>query len=195
MKNAFFITLLTFLSPSLIFAQSKDDPIVVRLNGIYVDEISFLGLSDPAIGTTAEVALMINESDGAYQSIGLESGHITARMNDALFPKFEIDLIPIFVNYTIGGDIGESVLIWEAGIGLGGISINVDDPFGNNDDDFVLGGQIFGSFGQKVTENCSLLAGIRYMTSGEADIFADFGVREDEILSSIAVDLSLNFSF
>ena len=198
MKNKLLITLLAFLSQSFIFAQDAqdaDDCIKVRLNAIHVNEVEFFGVSDPGEGITAEVAFIVDEKGGVFQSIGFEIGYITSEIDEkspsAL--KYDVELIPYFVNYTIGGDIGESGFIWEAGAGLGGLSIEVDN--GKSNDDLVVGGQFFGSLGYEFSETFSLLAGMRYMTSSESDVSGDSSISDDEVLNSMAIDLSLSFTF
>lgn len=215
MKNILLITLLVFFSPSLIMSQSADDLKFVRFNAIHVNEVEIFGEADPGIGVTVEVAFVVGEADGVFQTVGFEIGHITSDLNDLddLGIDTDIDIIPILVNYTIGGDIGESGFIWEAGIGLGGILMEFDSTVREfdssvDDDDFVIGGQIFGSLGYEFTESFRFLVGLRYMTSSEAEAllidgeFDDQGevqsvrlTTEDEVLSSMAIDFSLNWAF
>ena len=130
MKNTLLIALLVFLSSNLI-AETADDFIITRLNAIYVDKVEFFGESDPGIGATAEVAFIFSQSDDVFKSFGFEIGHIGSKIDDFVGFDIEIDLVPLFLNYTVGGDIGESGLIWEAGIGLGGLFVEVFPKLSN----------------------------------------------------------------
>ena len=192
MKNTLLITLLALLSPSLTFAQSADGSAILRLNGIYVDEVIDGG--DEGIGSTVEFSVILDETDDVFQTFGFEVGYITSEAEEFGI-ELDTSLVPFLFNYTVSVDIDESGFVWEAGFGVGVyfVDLEVSEVFfeDESDDDVIIGGQLFGSFGYKFTESSSLLAGVRYMIAEDADLF---GI-EDEVLNSAAFDLSLNFSF
>ena len=222
MKNALLITLLTCLCSTLVFAQSTEtmestetktadatetktvdatesieftdssdeNSILIRVNGIYVDEVSE---GDEGWGATVEFAHILSEIDGFSQTIGIEIGYITSEA-DAFIVELETDLIPLLVNYTIGSSVEEG-FIWEAGGGLGVYFVDADlntvFDGSQSDDDIIFGGQIFGRLGYQLGESLGLMAGVRYMIADDAKLF---GV-EDEVINSVAFDLSLRFAF
>ena len=192
MKNTLLITLLALFSPSLIFAQSADGSAILRLNGIYVDEVIDGG--DEGIGSTVEFSVILDETDDVFQTFGFEVGYITSEAEEFGI-ELDTSLVPFLFNYTVSVDIDESGFVWEAGFGVGVyfVDLEVSEVFfeDESDDDVIIGGQLFGSCGYKFTESASLLAGVRYMIAEDADLFG----FEDEVLNSAAFDLSLNFSF
>ena len=197
MKNTFLITLLVCLCSNLIYAQYAENSVVSRLNFIYIDEVMDGG--DEGIGATIEVAMFLNEIEGLSQTVGLEIGYITSEFDEALI-EIETDLIPLLINYTIGSDIDQG-FVWEAGGGLGVYLVDADSttqsllpggsPTKDSDDDVIFGGQIFGRLGYQFNENLGLMAGVRYMLAEDAKLFD----TEDEVLNSVAFDLSLRFAF
>lgn len=153
---------------------------------------------DEGIGATAEFAFVIDSTETMYQTLGLEVGFITSEWEDSeggLTAEIDTELVPILFNYTVGGLVEESGFVWEAGAGLGGYytELSVDSNFAGSgdDDDIMVGGQVFGSIGYQFAEGFDLLGGIRYMVAEDADI----GGEDLEIINSVAFDLSLNFSF
>lgn len=196
MKKIIVPLLFALLSLNFVGAQSSDDFAIVRFNLLHVDEISYFNENDSGMGVTAEFAFFIDANDKLFQTLGLEIGYIDSEVK-VVTNEVDIELIPYFVNYTVGGNLGEYGVVWEAGIGLGGISIEADDGF-ESGDDFVIGGQLFGSIGYEFIDGLSLSLGLRYMTSDEANPSIDEDSElsgDDEILDSIAADLSLNFAF
>ena len=191
-----------FLLPGFLFGQTSDNSVIFRINGIYVDEIFDGG--DEGTGSTAELAFIVGESDGLLQTVGLEIGYITSDLEDSGtlegfgFVEVEVDanLIPIFANFAVQGEFTDANFIWEAGIGIGGIIVDIDVSVlgvgSESDDDFVLAGQIFSSVGYKFSDSASLSAGIRYMLSDDADYL---GVEIDDTLNSVAFDVGLNLAF
>ncbi len=194
MKNIFLITLLAFLSPCLIVAQSTDDSLIIRLNGLYIDKI--LDGGDSGVGTTIEVSTILGETGDVFQTVGLEIGYITSDTEDSGW-DLTTDVIPVLFNYTVGCADDETGLVWEAGVGVGAYIVDLEIDAGDfsnwsdSDNDIIIGGQLFGSFGYKFTQSSSLLAGIRYMIAEDANML---GI-EDEVLNSAAFDLSFNFAF
>ena len=179
------------------FAQSTDDSVILRLNGIYVDEVIDGG--DEGIGATVEFSVILDETDDVFQTFGFEVGYITSEA-EGFGIELDTSLVPFLFNYTVGGDVDESGFVWEAGAGVGvyfvnmeaeGVLLEEDVRVDESDNDVIIGGQLFGSFGYKFTESASLLAGIRYMIAEDAELFD----IEDEVLRSAAIDLSLNFAF
>lgn len=196
MKKIIVPLLLALLNLNFVYAQSSDDFAIVRFNLLHVDEISYFNEDDSGEGITAEFAFFIQANDKLFQTLGLEIGYIDSEVK-VITNEIDVELVPYFVNYTIGGNFGEYGIIWEAGIGLGGISIEADDGF-ESGDDFVIGGQLFGSIGYEFIDGLSLSLGLRYMTSDEANasVDEDSALSGDErILDSIAADVSLSFAF
>lgn len=205
MKNTLLITLLTCLCSTLVFAQSTEpmesveaesveasdeNSKLIRVNGIYVDEVSE---GDEGWGATVEFAHILSEIDGLSRTMGIEIGYITSEA-DGFLGELETDLIPLLINYTLGSSIEEG-FIWEAGGGLGFYFVDADLTTifdgSRSDDDIVFGGQIFGRLGYRFGESLGLMAGVRYMIAEDAKLF---GV-EDEVVNSVALDLSLRFAF
>ena len=208
MKKILLLTWVALLSLNLIYAQTEDDSVILSLNGIYVDEI--LDDGDEGLGTTIELSLIVGESGGLLQTVGLEIGYITSELNEEFIYEFgiiEVDsdttLVPLFANFAVQGEFSDANFIWKAGMGLGGIFVDADvdvdftisgeafDSESFSDDDFILGAQFFGSVGYKLTENSNISAGVRYMFAEDARLF---GV-EDEVLNSVAFDLGLSVAF
>ncbi len=192
MKNISLITLLICLCSNLVFAQSTDNAAVIRLNGIYVDEVTDGG--DEGIGATVEFAIILDQTEDIFQTLGFEVGYITSEAEEVGI-ELDTDIVPFLVNYTMGGNNEGPGFAWEAGVGVGVYLVDAElniDLFGDgSDDDVIFGGQVFGSLGYKFTKSSSLLAGVRYMLAEDAKLFG----LEDEVLNSVAFDLSLNFAF
>lgn len=195
MKNILLTTLLTALCSNLIFAQSAENSTVVRLNGIYVDEIAD---GDEGWGITVEPAYVFDQTEDLSQTIGFEIGYITSEEDESGI-ELETDLIPLLINYTASSDFDEG-FIWEAGGGLGVYFVDADlttsgflpnNKRSDSDDDVVFGGQIFGRLGYQFSESLGLMVGVRYMLAEDADLF---GI-EDEVINSVAFDLSLKFAY
>lgn len=194
MKNTFLFALVACLSPYAVFAQTVDDSVIVRINGIFVDEIIDGG--DEGFGGTAEFALIVGESSGLLQTVGLEVGYIDSDTDD--FEEVEIDtyLIPIFANFAVRGGFEDSGFVWEAGVGLGGVFADFDvsttESGSEDDDDFVFGGQLFSRIGYNFADSILLSAGIRYMLAEDPDYPV---VDVDDLLNSVAFDVGLSFVF
>ena len=123
MKNIFLITLLAFLSPCLIVAQSTDDSLIIRLNGLYIDKI--LDGGDSGVGTTIEVSTILGETGDVFQTVGLEIGYITSDTEDSGW-DLTTDVIPVLFNYTVGCADDETGLVWEAGVGVGAYIVDLE---------------------------------------------------------------------
>ena len=192
MKNISLITLLACLCSNLIFAQSTDNAAFVRFNGIYVNEVTDGG--DEGVGATVEFAIILDQTEDIFQTLGFEAGYITSE-DEEFGIELDTDLIPLLVNYTMGGNNEGPGFAWEAGFGLGvyivDAELNIDLLGDGSDDDVIFGGQAFVSLGYKFTKSSSLLAGARYMLAEDAKLF---GI-EDEVLNTVAFDLSLSFAF
>ena len=186
----------------MIHAQSEDDSLILRINGIYVDEVVEEG--DEGVGATAEIAFIIQQTEDVYQTLGFEIGLIRSEAEDSGFidgigfveAELDTDLIPLFGNYTIGGHLGDTGLFVEGGAGIGIVLVDFDasiDGVGNaSDDDTVFGGQFFGRLGYKFTEAARASVGVRYMIADDADLN---GVEVDDTLNSVAFDVGLSFAF
>lgn len=209
---------LLFLSPCLMFAQTMDSSVIVRVNGIYVDEIVDGG--DEGVGGMAEIAFIVEQTEDIYQTIGIEAGIITSDFEGSLnFNGFglveaevDTDLIPVFANYTIGGQLGNTGLIIEAGAGIGGVFVDFDasatttpnETLSDSDDDIVFAGQFFSRLGYKITDAIRLSVGVRYMIADDASVDLDGDADANDVLelldtsdtlNSLAVDAGLSISF
>ena len=195
--------LLGFLCSSTIgFAEDYNEAeksVIFRINAIYINEILEDALvvgndGSQAFGSTVELSFLLNDIDGIYSTLGIESGYIE---NSSSVLESDAFLVPLFINYTIGSNIGEkSGFIWETGAGIGGVhaNIRVDNSASEEDNEFVFGGQVFGSIGYGLAESAALLLGARYILTDEAD-FSSESLTESEVINSFAIDLSLNYTF
>ena len=183
-----------------MFSQSAGKSAFVRLNVIYVNEILDIeGIEgDEGIGFTSEFTFVFEDLETIYQTIGIEVGFITSEWevsSGGLTAEIDTDLIPVLFNYTIGGIVEESGFLWEVGAGLGGYyaDFSLDTNFAGSDDedDFMFGGQVFGSIGYRFMEGLDLLGGLRYMLAEDASIDGE----DIEVINSVAFDVSVNFSF
>lgn len=203
------IPLLTaFSCINLVFAESSEKSMIFRTNVIYIDEIlGSLNGGDNGGGSTVELSFLLGDTDNFYHTIGFEAGYVKSDVNDEIDGvdvKSKTDLVPLFLNYTIGADFGDNTtgnrsgFLWEAGFGLGGFWTDVEfnvSAASENDDDFVFGGQIFGSVGYGFSNVAGLLIGARYMIAEDGS-FSFFGEEaEGEVVDSFAIDLSLNYTF
>ena len=210
MKKILLLLLSGFLYSNIVHAEyeemysHKGKSAIFRLNMVYVDEI--LEDGDNGAGPTAEISFLLSGVDGIYHTIGFESGYIISDTSDSSGVQTETYLVPIFFNYTMGSNIGESGFFWEAGFGLGSVYANVDldfkpDPndasanFSEKDEDFVFGGQVFGSVGYGFSERAGVLLGARYIAANDGDLtFGDIEL-DGEIINTVAIDFSLNYTF
>ena len=209
MKKILVTLLGAFSCINLVSAESSDKSIIFRTNVIYVDEIlGEVNGGDNGAGPTAELSFLLGGIDNFYHTIGFEAGYIKSDVDDGIDGvdvKFKTELVPVFLNYTIGADFGGSTgdksgFVWEAGLGLGGffadVELNVDSA-SENDDDFVFGGQVFASVGYGFSEVAGVHIGGRYMLAEDGKFsFKNFGAEaEGEVINSFAIDVSLNYTF
>ena len=209
MKKIPVILSIAFACMNLVFAESSEKSITFRTNVIYIDEIlGELNGGDNGVGPTAELSFLLGDINNFYHTIGFEVGYIKSDMKDEIGGssiKAETELVPMFFNYTIGADFGDSAdsksgFLWEAGFGLGGFWTDVEfnnNSSSENDDDFVFGGQVFGSIGYGFSEIAGVLIGARYMISEDGSfLFKNFGADvKGEVVNSFAIDFSLNYTF
>lgn len=193
-----------------IFAEISEKSVILRGNIIYVDEVlGEINEGDSGIGSTVEISLLFSKAYNVNHAIGFEAGYIKSDVDgESLGVDFEAntELIPVFVNYTIGANFGDdandaSGFIWEAGLGLGGFFADVEQEVNassENGDDFIFGGQVFGRIGYRFAESVGVLLGARYMTAedGRFSYSRDFGNEiEGEVINSFAIDFSINYTF
>ena len=229
MKKILLSLLLAFAGSTFAVAQYTDKSTFVRVNAIYIDEVieNFNG-DESGEGATVEFAFIFSDDDYFYASLGLEVGYIESDADEKFFEEGtvvlnppdpavpylydfalsqEMELIPVFLNYTVGGDIEGTGLIWEFGFGIGFTYIDykessselividgveeTNERFSDSDDDIVFSGQVFGRLGYEFTESIALLGGVRYIKTDDADFFGtDYGD-----LDSVAFDLGLKILF
>ena len=205
MKKALGSLLVALVCMNLVFAESSEKSIIFRTNVIYIDEIlGELNGGSNGAGPTAELSFLLGGIDDVYHTIGFEAGYIKSNVKGEIGGssiKAETELVPLFFNYTIGSDFGyKSGFLWDVGLGLGGFWTDVEfngNSSSENDDDFVFGGQIFGSIGYGFSEVAGILIGARYMISEDGSFsFENFGAKVDgEVVNSFAIDVSLNYTF
>lgn len=194
MKKILLSLLLTFLSSALGFAKYTASSKFFRVNAIYIDEvIEGPNGNESGEGVTAEFAFIFSDDDYFYASLGLEAGYLESDA-DGFALNIDMELIPVFANYTVGGDIEDVDLFWEAGFGLGFIYLDYQQSFlgfSRSDDDIVVGGQAFGRLGYEFTDSIALLVGARYIKTEDAK----FSGSNAGDLSSLAFDLGLRVMF
>jgi hypothetical protein len=209
MKKILVTFLSTFSFINLVFAESSEKSIIFRTNVIYIDEIlGDLNGGDNGAGPTAELSFLLGEIDNFYHTIGFEAGYIKSDVNSGINGvdvKFKTELVPVFLNYTIGADFDgntgdKSGFVWEAGLGLGGFFADVEfdaNSSSESDNDFVFGGQVFASVGYGFSEVAGVHIGGRYMLAEDGSFsFENFGTEaEGEVVNSFAIDVSLNYTF
>ena len=177
-----------FLSSSMAFAHSDGYSWILSLNGLYVDEIYDNG--DEGLGASAELGFILNGGHTISQIIGLEVGYINSDADDF---DLDVDIVPLFLNLTLVSSCNSGFFL-EAGAGVGGVFINMEGNDldllpGDENDDIVFGGQVFGGLGYQFTDTIRLNADVRYLVSDEDDI----GLARS--LDSLAYSFSLQFKF
>lgn len=206
MKKLLLLLLLAFAGSTFAVAQYTDKSGIFRIKGIYIDEVNEDG--DEGVGATIEIALITQELESMYQTIGFEIGYIKSDAEDSgndnvlgfVEGELDTDLIPLFFNYTIGSNTEYTDFVIEGGVGIGGVVVDYDLSFDSSnfgsgsgsDDDFVFAGQIFGRIGYKLTEDAQVSLGVRYMLSEDAEFF---GEEIPDTLNTVAFDIGLNSVF
>ena len=209
MKKILMVLLIALSCSNLAFAEFSEKSVIFRTNVIYVDEIlGELDEGDNGAGPTVEISFLLGGIKDYYQTIGFEAGYIKSDVDaevESIEFEAKTELVPLFLNYTIGDVFGENTgdksgFLWEAGFGLGGfyVDVNADDnSFSESNNDFIFGGQIFGSIGYGFSEVAGVLLGARYMIAEDGSFdFDDLGIGvEGEVVNSFAIDFSLNYTF
>ena len=193
-----------------VFAEISEKSVTLRGNIIYVDEVlGEVNEGDSGFGLTVEISLLFSKAYNFNHAIGFEAGYIKSDVdgeNVGVGFEANTELIPVFVNYTIGANFGDAAndasgFIWEVGLGLGGFFADLEQEVNassENGDDFIFGGQVFGRIGYRFAESVGVLLGARYMAAedGSFSYSRDFGNEiEGEVINSFAIDFSINYSF